>query len=164
MKEDDLDYLAVRAKNLESLTVIGCNRKRLPCNLPTTLKFLHFANNSHLSDDALDDLADKLPKLEKLVIVGNALKQLPKNLPSSLKKLIVNNNQIEELSDKVIDQFPKLTLLDMRNKKLKKPPMTGDPLSGSLRVETTGNSIPNSAPMSVNLNAQIKKELAYLKK
>ncbi|MBT9431551.1 hypothetical protein JZM24_04190 [Candidatus Sodalis endolongispinus] len=163
LKEDDLDHLVARAKNLDSLTVIVCDRKRLPYDLPTTIKFLHFADNSHLTDDAMDDLADKLPKLEKLVIEGNALKRLPRNLPPSLKELIVKNNQIEELPDNIIERFPKLTLLDMENNKLEKPPMAGAPLSGLPRVKIKGNPIPNNTPRDANRIAELEKELAHMK-
>uniref|UniRef100_A0A669DBJ7 Leucine-rich repeat-containing protein 40 n=1 Tax=Oreochromis niloticus TaxID=8128 RepID=A0A669DBJ7_ORENI len=110
------------------------------------------------SDNQLTEIPASLSEmlaLEQLYLRHNKLRLLPKLPAPALKELYVGNNQIEQLQTEQLSCLSAISLLELRNNKIKIVPEEITLLSTLTRLDLTNNditSLPASLSLLPNLN------------
>uniref|UniRef100_A0A8C4DUY0 Leucine-rich repeat-containing protein 40 n=1 Tax=Dicentrarchus labrax TaxID=13489 RepID=A0A8C4DUY0_DICLA len=127
-----------------------CNNK-LSC-LPDNVKLLDCSNNQ------LTDIPASLSEMlamEQLYLRHNKLCLLPKLPAPVLKELYVGNNQIEQLEMEQLACLTAISLLELRDNKIKTLPEEITLLSTLTRLDLTNNDI-TTLPASLSLLPNLK--------
>uniref|UniRef100_A0A3B4F5U1 Leucine-rich repeat protein SHOC-2 n=1 Tax=Pundamilia nyererei TaxID=303518 RepID=A0A3B4F5U1_9CICH len=154
---EDLGQLA----NLTELKVNLCHNQLsgLPDSLARlTSKSCRNVKLLDCSDNQLTEIPESLSEmlaLEQLYLRHNKLRFLPKLPAPALKELYVGNNQIEQLQTEQLSCLTAISLLELRNNKIKIVPEEITLLSTLTRLDLTNNditSLPASLSLLPNLN------------
>uniref|UniRef100_A0A8P4G073 Leucine-rich repeat protein SHOC-2 n=1 Tax=Dicentrarchus labrax TaxID=13489 RepID=A0A8P4G073_DICLA len=128
-----------------------CNNK-LSCLAPPGMKLLDCSNNQ------LTDIPASLSEMlamEQLYLRHNKLCLLPKLPAPVLKELYVGNNQIEQLEMEQLACLTAISLLELRDNKIKTLPEEITLLSTLTRLDLTNNDI-TTLPASLSLLPNLK--------
>uniref|UniRef100_A0A668TFU1 Leucine rich repeat containing 40 n=1 Tax=Oreochromis aureus TaxID=47969 RepID=A0A668TFU1_OREAU len=126
--------------------------------LPDSLARLTNVKLLDCSDNQLTEIPASLSEmlaLEQLYLRHNKLRLLPKLPAPALKELYVGNNQIEQLQTEQLSCLSAISLLELRNNKIKIVPEEITLLSTLTRLDLTNNditSLPASLSLLPNLN------------
>ncbi|XP_026002624.1 leucine-rich repeat-containing protein 40 isoform X2 [Astatotilapia calliptera] len=126
--------------------------------LPDSLARLTNVKLLDCSDNQLTEIPESLSEmlaLEQLYLRHNKLRFLPKLPAPALKELYVGNNQIEQLQTEQLSCLTAISLLELRNNKIKIVPEEITLLSTLTRLDLTNNditSLPASLSLLPNLN------------
>uniref|UniRef100_A0A669DUI5 Leucine-rich repeat-containing protein 40 n=1 Tax=Oreochromis niloticus TaxID=8128 RepID=A0A669DUI5_ORENI len=157
----NLTELDVSSNQLKSLpSSFGCLVSLQKVNLchnqlsglPDNVKLLDCSDNQLTEIPA--SLSEMLA-LEQLYLRHNKLRLLPKLPAPALKELYVGNNQIEQLQTEQLSCLSAISLLELRNNKIKIVPEEITLLSTLTRLDLTNNditSLPASLSLLPNLN------------
>ncbi|XP_070765139.1 leucine-rich repeat-containing protein 40 [Enoplosus armatus] len=133
-----------------------CHNKlcRLPDSLAqlTNVKLLDCSNNQLTEIPA--SLSEMLA-LEQLYLRHNKLRLLPKLPAPALKELYVGNNQIEQLETEQLACLTTMSLLELRDNKIKTLPEQITLLRTLTRLDLTNNDI-TTLPASLSLLPELK--------
>lgn len=140
--------------SLQKLQLCHNKLSSLPDSLSqlTNVKLLDCSNN-HLSDVPVS-LSGMLA-LEQLYLRHNKLRLLPQLPAPSLKELYVGNNQIEQLEAEQLSSLTVISLLELRDNKIKSLPEQITVLSTLTRLDLTNNDI-STLPASLSLLPNLK--------
>uniref|UniRef100_A0A3Q1G9X6 Leucine rich repeat containing 40 n=1 Tax=Acanthochromis polyacanthus TaxID=80966 RepID=A0A3Q1G9X6_9TELE len=130
--------------------VILCHNKLT--SLPDNVKLLDCSNNQ-LTDVSAS--LSKMLKLEQLYLRHNMLCHLPQLPAPALKELYVGNNQIENLETEQLASLTALSLLELRDNKIKILPEQITFLTTLARLDLTNNDI-TILPPSLSLLPNLK--------
>uniref|UniRef100_A0A8D0A552 Leucine-rich repeat protein SHOC-2 n=1 Tax=Sander lucioperca TaxID=283035 RepID=A0A8D0A552_SANLU len=160
-------------QNLTQLDLSNNHLKILPSSLGclTCLQKLNLSNNQlssllslfhvKLLDCSKNQLTDvpaslsEMSALEQLYLRHNKLRLLPKLLAPALKELYVGNNHIEQLQAEQLACLTAISLLELRDNKIKILPEKITLLSTLTRLDVTNNDI-TTLPASVSLLPNLK--------
>ncbi|XP_078115703.1 leucine-rich repeat-containing protein 40 isoform X2 [Sander vitreus] len=164
-------------QNLTQLDLSNNHLKILPSSLGclTCLQKLNLSNNQlsslpdslarlcnvKLLDCSKNQLTDvpaslsEMSALEQLYLRHNKLRLLPKLLAPALKELYVGNNHIEQLQAEQLACLTAISLLELRDNKIKILPEQITLLSTLTRLDVTNNDI-TTLPASVSLLPNLK--------
>lgn len=163
----NLTELDVSSNQLKSLpSSFGCLVSLQKVNLchnqlsglPDSLARLTNVKLLDCSDNQLTEIPASLSEmlaLEQLYLRHNKLRLLPKLPAPALKELYVGNNQIEQLQTEQLSCLSAISLLELRNNKIKIVPEEITLLSTLTRLDLTNNditSLPASLSLLPNLN------------
>lgn len=180
LQQNVLENLPEELGQLENLTELTLSNNRLKC-LPSSLGCLTFLQKLDLSHNLLTCLPDSLAKLaslkvldcsnnqltdvpvnltemlalEQLFLRHNKLQLLPQLPASNLKELYFGNNQIEELEVEKLAGLAAISLLELRDNKIKGVPEQITLLSTLTRLDLTNNDIA-TLPASLSLLPNLK--------
>uniref|UniRef100_A0A8P4G0H2 Leucine-rich repeat-containing protein 40 n=1 Tax=Dicentrarchus labrax TaxID=13489 RepID=A0A8P4G0H2_DICLA len=140
-----------------SLGCLICLQKLNLCNnklssMPSNVKLLDCSNNQ------LTDIPASLSEMlamEQLYLRHNKLCLLPKLPAPVLKELYVGNNQIEQLEMEQLACLTAISLLELRDNKIKTLPEEITLLSTLTRLDLTNNDI-TTLPASLSLLPNLK--------
>ncbi|KAM4628529.1 leucine-rich repeat-containing protein 40 [Polymixia lowei] len=119
---------------LASLKLLDCNNNQL-VGVPTSLS--------------------EMLNLEQLFLRHNKLRLLPQLPATKLKELYLGNNQIEELEAEQLASLAAISLLELRDNKIKTLPDEITLLSTLTRLDLTNNDI-STLPASLSLLPNLK--------
>ncbi|KAF7651101.1 hypothetical protein LDENG_00116080 [Lucifuga dentata] len=180
VQQNLLESLPEEIGHLENLTELDLSKNRLTC-LPSSLgclTHLQTLNMSHnmliclpeslaqlanvklldCSNNHLTDIPASLSEmlaLEQLYLRHNKLHFLPRILAPSLKELYVGNNHIEELHAEQLDSMTVISVLELRDNKIRTLPEQMTSLSTLTRLDLTNNDI-STLPASLSLLPSLK--------
>ncbi|XP_044054956.1 leucine-rich repeat-containing protein 40 isoform X2 [Siniperca chuatsi] len=118
----------------------------------TNVKLLDCSNN-HLTE--IPASLSEMLALEQLYLRHNKLRLLPKLPAPVLKELYVGNNQIEQLETEQLACLTTMSLLELRDNKIKTLPEQITLLSTLTRLDLTNNDI-TTLPASLSLLPNLK--------
>uniref|UniRef100_A0A667WNX7 Leucine-rich repeat-containing protein 40 n=1 Tax=Myripristis murdjan TaxID=586833 RepID=A0A667WNX7_9TELE len=174
LQQNILETLPDELGQLENLTELVLSNNRLKC-LPSSLGNLTCLQTLDLSHNMLTCLPDnvkvldcsnnqltgvpaslsEMVALEQLYLRHNKLRLLPKLPASNLKELYLGNNQIEVLEVENLAGLAAISLLELRDNKIKDLPEQITLLSTLSRLDLTNNDIANLSA-SVSLLPNLK--------
>ncbi|XP_078141736.1 leucine-rich repeat-containing protein 40 isoform X2 [Centroberyx gerrardi] len=180
LQQNLLETLPEELGQLENLTELDLSNNHLKC-LPSSLGRLTCLQKLDLSHNMLTCLPDSLAKmaslklldcsnnqltgvpvsisemlaLEQLFLRHNKLRLLPQVPAPNLKELYVGNNQIEELEAEQLASLMVISLLELRDNKIKTLPEQITVLSTLTRLDLTNNDI-TTLPASLSLLPNLK--------
>uniref|UniRef100_G3NBF2 Leucine rich repeat containing 40 n=1 Tax=Gasterosteus aculeatus aculeatus TaxID=481459 RepID=G3NBF2_GASAC len=125
---------------LQKLNVCHNELSCLPASLAqlTNVKLLDFSNNQ-LTD--IPATLSEMPALEQLYLRHNKLRVLPKLVAPTLKELYVGNNRIEEMETELLTSLTAISVLELRDNKIKILPEEITSLNTLTRLDLTNNDI-----------------------
>lgn len=143
-----------RLASLQKLQLCHNKLSSLPDSLSqlTNVKLLDCSNNQ--LSDVPASLSGMLA-LEQLYLRHNKLRLLPQLPAPSLKELYVGNNQIERLEAEQLSCLTVISLLELRDNKIKALPEQITVLSTLTRLDLTNNDI-STLPPSLSLLPNLK--------
>ncbi|XP_056131787.1 leucine-rich repeat-containing protein 40 isoform X1 [Lampris incognitus] len=127
-------------------------------SLPDSLAQLASVKQLDCSNNQLNDMPASLSQmssLEQLFLRHNKLCHLPKLQAPNLKELYVGNNQIEGLEEEQLASLVAISLLELRDNKIKILPDRITLLSTLTRIDLTNNDIA-ILPASLSLLPNLK--------
>ncbi|KAM3620236.1 uncharacterized protein V6R79_020102 [Siganus canaliculatus] len=180
LQQNLLENLPEELGQLENLTELDLSNNQLK-ELPSGLGRLTFLQKLNLSHNKLSCLPDSLAQLtrvklmdcsnnqltdmpasvsqmvalEQLYLRHNKLRLLPKLPAPSLKELYVGNNQIEQVGEEQLASLTAISLLELRDNKIKTLPEQIAGLNTLTRLDVTNNDI-GSLPPSLALLPNLK--------
>ncbi|XP_071387242.1 leucine-rich repeat-containing protein 40 isoform X1 [Centroberyx affinis] len=180
LQQNLLETLPEELGQLENLTELDLSNNHLKC-LPSSLGRLTCLQKLDLSHNMLTCLPDSLAKLaslklldcsnnqltgvpvsisemlalEQLFLRHNKLRLLPQLPAPNLKELYVGNNQIEDLEAEQLASLMAISLLELRDNKIKTLPEQITLLSTLTRLDLTNNDI-TTLPASLSLLPNLK--------
>ncbi|KAM8873766.1 leucine-rich repeat-containing protein 40 isoform 2-T2 [Spinachia spinachia] len=143
LSHNHLKDLPMSLGHLRCLQKLNVCHNKLSC-LPTSLaqltnvKLLDFSNNQ-LTDIPASLL--EMPALEQLYLRHNKLCGLPKLVAPTLKELYVGNNRIEEMETEQLASLTAISLLELRDNKIRILPEEIASLNTLTRLDLTNNDI-----------------------
>ncbi|XP_044217848.1 leucine-rich repeat-containing protein 40 [Thunnus albacares] len=180
LQQNLLESLPEELGQLENLTELDLSNNQLT-SLPSTLGRLTCLQKLHLCHNKLSCLPDSLTQLtnvklldcsnnqltdipaslsgmlalEQLYLRHNKLRLLPQLPAPALKELYVGNNQIEQLETEQLASLTVISLLELRDNKIKTLPDQITLLSTLTRLDLTNNDI-TTLPASLSLLPNLK--------
>ncbi|KAL6108619.1 lrrc40 [Pungitius sinensis] len=157
LSHNHLKELPMSLGHLSSLQKLNVCHNKLSC-LPaslaklTNVKLLDFSNNQ-LTD--IPASLSEMPALEQLYLRHNKLGVLPKLVAPTLKELYVGNNRIEEMRTELLASLTAISLLELRDNKIKILPEEISSLNTLTRLDLTNNDI-STLPASLSLLPNLK--------
>ncbi|XP_038572825.1 leucine-rich repeat-containing protein 40-like isoform X3 [Micropterus salmoides] len=142
---------------LTCLQKLNLSHNKLSC-LPDTVTQLTNVKLLDCSNNQLTEIPASLSEmlaLEQLYLRHNKLCLLPKLPAPVLKELYVGNNQIEQLETEQLAVLTTLSLLELRDNKIKTIPEQISFLSTLTRLDLTNNDI-TTLPASLSLLPDLK--------
>lgn len=129
--------------------------KSLPPGI-STMKNLRLLDCTHNQLESVPSVLAEMASLEQLYLRHNRLRVLPQ-LPScrSLKELHLGNNQIEAVEAEHLQHLGSLSVLELRDNKVKSLPEEISLLQSIERLDLVNNDI-SSLPSSLSLLPQLK--------
>ncbi|XP_037624957.1 leucine-rich repeat-containing protein 40 [Sebastes umbrosus] len=137
---------------LTRLQTLNLGHNKLSC-LPDSLAQLTNVKLLDCSNNQLTDIPASLSEmvaLEQLYLRHNQLRLLPKVLAPELKELYVGNNRIEQLETEQLACLKAISLLELRDNKIKTLPEQITLLSTLTRLDLTNNDV-TTLPASLSL-------------
>ncbi|XP_028667998.2 leucine-rich repeat-containing protein 40 [Erpetoichthys calabaricus] len=140
---EDIPDTVGKLCNLVKLNLSNNKLKTLPSGIKT-LKNLKILDCTHNELVSIPPEVAQMASLEQLYLRHNKLRILPE-LPSCklLKELYVGNNQIEFLGEEHLKHLSVISVLELRDNKLKSIPDEITLLQGLERLDLTNNDISN---------------------
>ncbi|XP_008333181.1 leucine-rich repeat-containing protein 40 [Cynoglossus semilaevis] len=139
---------------LQKLNVSHNKLTCLPDSLPklTKVKLLDCSNNqlTHVPASLSEMLA-----LEQLYLRHNKLRLLPQLPAPALKELYVGNNQIDRLETEQLSSLAAVSLLELRDNKIKSLPEQITLLNTLTRLDLTNNNV-STLPATLSLLPNLK--------
>uniref|UniRef100_A0A673CUJ4 Leucine-rich repeat protein SHOC-2 n=1 Tax=Sphaeramia orbicularis TaxID=375764 RepID=A0A673CUJ4_9TELE len=180
LQQNQMESLPEELGQLENLTELDVSNNHLTA-LPSTLGHLSCLQKLNLNHNKLSSLPDSLAQLknvklldcsnnqltdipvslsemlalEQLYLRHNKLRLLPQLPAPSLKELYVGNNQIEQLEAEQLSSLTAISLLELRDNKIKSLPEQITLLSTLTRLDLTNNDI-TTLPASLGLLPNLK--------
>ncbi|CAJ1060147.1 leucine-rich repeat-containing protein 40 [Xyrichtys novacula] len=157
LSTNNLKDLPSSLGNLTCLQKLTLSQNKLSC-LPGSLAQLKNVKMLDCSNNQLTDIPSSLsemPVLEQLYLRHNKLCVFPKLTAPMLKELYVGNNQIEQLDSEHLACLTAISLLELRDNKIKSLPEQISALSSLTRLDLTNNDI-STLPASLSLLPNIK--------
>lgn len=180
LQQNQMESLPEELGQLENLTELDVSNNHLMA-LPSTLGCLSCLQKLNLNHNKLSSLPDSLAQLknvklldcsnnqltdipvslsemlalEQLYLRHNKLHLLPQLPAPSLKELYVGNNQIEQLEAEQLSSLTAISLLELRDNKIKSLPEQITLLSTLTRLDLTNNDI-TTLPASLSLLPNLK--------
>ncbi|KAM4575578.1 leucine-rich repeat-containing protein 40 [Fundulus diaphanus] len=157
LSNNSLEHLPSSVGNLSALQKVILGHNKLTC-LPdsmgqlTNVRLLDCSNN-HLTDVPVS-LSGML-SLEQLYIRHNKLCRLPRLFSPALKELFAGNNQIELLEREQLACLTALSLLELRDNRIRNLPEQIVLLLTLTRLDLTNNDI-STLPASLSLLPNLK--------
>uniref|UniRef100_A0A3Q3A6J5 Leucine rich repeat containing 40 n=1 Tax=Kryptolebias marmoratus TaxID=37003 RepID=A0A3Q3A6J5_KRYMA len=136
---------------LTKLQKVSLSHNKLP-SLPDKVKFLDCSSNQ-LSD--IPASLSGMVSLQQLYLRHNKLCRLPPLPAPALKELYVGNNQIELLESEQLASFTVISLLELRDNKIRTLPERIPVLPELTRLDLTNNDI-SGLPASLSLLPNLK--------
>ncbi|XP_054452498.1 leucine-rich repeat-containing protein 40 [Anoplopoma fimbria] len=143
--------------HLTCLQKLNLCHNNLSC-LPASLALLKNVKLLDCSNNQLTDIPASLSEmlsLEQLYLRHNKLRLLPKLPAPALKELYVGNNHIEQLETEQLDCLTAISLLELRDNKIKILPEQITLLRTLTRLDLTNNDI-TTLPASLSLLPDLK--------
>ncbi|KAM9358337.1 leucine-rich repeat-containing protein 40 [Symphorus nematophorus] len=143
--------------SLTCLQKLNLSHNKLSC-LPDSLVQLTNVKLLDCSNNQLTDMPANLSEMlsmEQLYLRHNKLRLLPKLPAPVLKELYVGNNQIEHLETEQLACLTAISILELRDNKIKALPEEVTVLSTLTRLDVTNNDITN-LPASLSLLPNLK--------
>uniref|UniRef100_UPI0037E720CB leucine-rich repeat-containing protein 40 n=1 Tax=Semicossyphus pulcher TaxID=241346 RepID=UPI0037E720CB len=139
---------------LQKLNLCHNKLSSLPDSLAklTNVKLLDCSNNQ-LTD--IPASLSEMPVLEQVYLRHNKLRNLPKLTAPMLQELYVGNNQIEQLETEQLACLTSISLLELRDNKIKTLPEQITLMSTLTRLDLTNNDI-SMLPASLSLLPNLK--------
>ncbi|XP_034567566.1 leucine-rich repeat-containing protein 40 [Notolabrus celidotus] len=157
LSNNNLKGLPSSLGQLTSLQKLSLCHNKLSC-LPDSLAQLRSVKLLDCSNNQLTDVPSglsEMPALEQLNLRHNKLRLLPKLSAPMLKELYVGNNQIELLETEHLACLTAISLLELRDNKIKTLPEQITLMNTLTRLDLTNNDIstlPASLSLLPNLN------------
>ncbi|XP_042371860.1 leucine-rich repeat-containing protein 40 [Plectropomus leopardus] len=142
---------------LACLQTLNLSHNQLSC-LPDCLAQLSNVKLLDCSNNQLTDIPasiSEMTALEQLYLRHNKLRLLPKLPAPALKELYVGNNQIEQLETEKLACLSAISLLELRDNKIKILPEQITLLSTLTRLDLTNNDIA-TLPATLSLLPNLK--------
>uniref|UniRef100_A0A4W5P7H9 Leucine-rich repeat protein SHOC-2 n=1 Tax=Hucho hucho TaxID=62062 RepID=A0A4W5P7H9_9TELE len=143
--------------NLNHLVKLNLSHNKLK-SLPSgisVMKNLRLLDCTHNQLESIPPVLSQMASLEQLYLRHNKLRFLPELPSSRLKELHVGNNQIEVLEAEHLKHLSTLSVLELRDNKVKSLPEEIKLLQGLERLDLVNNDI-SSLPASLALLPKLK--------
>ncbi|KAM7012999.1 leucine-rich repeat-containing protein 40 [Tautogolabrus adspersus] len=152
LSNNNLKGLPSSLGHLTCLQKLNLCHNKLSC-LPDSLAKLISVKLLDCSNNQLTDIPaslSEMPVLEQIYLRHNKLRLLPKLTAPMLKELYVGNNQIEQLETEQLACLTAISLLELRDNKIKALPEQITLMSTLTRLDLTNNDI-STLPASLSL-------------
>ncbi|XP_024277315.1 leucine-rich repeat-containing protein 40 isoform X2 [Oncorhynchus tshawytscha] len=143
--------------NLNHLVKLNLSHNKLK-SLPSgisVMKNLRLLDCTHNQLESIPPVLSQMASLEQLYLRHNKLRFLPELPSSRLKELHVGNNQIEVLEAEHLKHLSTLSVLELRDNKVKTLPEEIKLLQGLERLDLVNNDI-SSLPAALALLPKLK--------
>nr|ACI34266.1 Leucine-rich repeat-containing protein 40 [Salmo salar] len=143
--------------NLNHLVKLNLSHNKLK-SLPSgisVMKNLRLLDCTHNQLESIPPVLSQMASLEQLYLRHNKLRFLPELPSSRLKELHVGNNQIEVLEAEHLKHLSTLSVLELRDNKVKTLPEEIELLQGLERLDLVNNDI-SSLPAALALLPKLK--------
>ncbi|XP_041647610.1 leucine-rich repeat-containing protein 40 [Cheilinus undulatus] len=157
LSNNNLEGLPPSLGNLTCLQKLNLCHNKLSC-LPDSLARLTNVKLLDCSNNQLTDIPaslSEMPVLEQLYLRHNKLCLLPKLTAPMLKELYVGNNQIQQLETEQLTCLTAISVLELRDNKIKSLPEQITLMSTLTRLDLTNNDI-STLPASLSLLPNLK--------
>ncbi|XP_074523998.1 leucine-rich repeat-containing protein 40 [Halichoeres trimaculatus] len=157
LSNNNLKCLPSSLGDLTCLQKLSLCHNKLSC-LPDSLARLRNVKLLDCSNNQLTDVPSSLsemPVLEQLYLRHNKLRLFPKLASPVLKELYVGNNQIEQLETEQLACLTAISLLELRDNKIKSLPEQITLMNTLTRLDLTNNDV-STLPASLSLLPNLK--------
>ncbi|KAM9832083.1 leucine-rich repeat-containing protein 40 [Neosynchiropus ocellatus] len=157
VSNNQLSMLPSDLGRLSCLQKLHLQHNKLSC-LPESLVQLTGVKVLDCSNNQITDIPPSLSKmkaLEQLYLRHNKIRCLPQLPAPSLKELYIGNNQIEQLESEQLSSLSVISLLELRDNKIKALPDQITALHSLSRLDLTNNDI-STLPASLGLLPNLK--------
>ncbi|XP_020502577.1 leucine-rich repeat-containing protein 40 [Labrus bergylta] len=150
LSKNNLQGLPSSLGHLTCLQKLNLSHNKLSC-LPDSLAQLISVKLLDCSNNQLTDVSlSEMPVLEQIYLRHNKLRLLPKLTAPMLKELYMGNNQIEQLETEQLACLRAISLLELRDNKIKSLPEQVTLMSTLTRLDLTNNDI-STLPAALSL-------------
>ncbi|KAM8888928.1 leucine-rich repeat-containing protein 40 isoform 1-T1 [Synchiropus picturatus] len=157
VSNNQLSVLPSSLGHLTCLQKLHLQHNKLSC-LPESLVQLTGVKVLDCSNNQITDIPPSLSKmkaLEQLYLRHNKIHSLPQLPAPSLKEFYIGNNQIEQLESEQLSSLSVISVLELRDNKIKSLPDQITALHSLSRLDLTNNDI-STLPASLGLLPNLK--------